>query len=521
MPTRPASALLPILVLAAAGILAAETSVGGRVVAHNGQRSVAMARVRVIARDVGRAGNFVTSIVAVTKTNEQGRYWFTGLPSARVSLGVERNGYFTKKAGAHDGDRIVPDCTQPEDCAQVDFEMGRAAAITGCIIDELGEPIGEARVTARTSADENRDSRRRASSDDRGVYRLANLRPGKYELRVQGSRSRRFREALEAEPIEVEVEEGDEIRSVQIVLHTSAEGQRRFQLSGRVTGVDLSGSGAHMIALRARRRGSFSMRLREDGSFSLGSVRPGKYALSYIHRADSIDPDGSLRLPLGSVEVNADISDLVLSPRPQTGLEGRVVFDQDLTAAGPPNADVDLVFRGDDGEHLASADAEPPDFEFETMGLAPGTYQVDVSRWWVAHSAYFVKEVRRGGKPVPDRTIDLAEGRVEQIEVVLSAEFATIHGRVKKPREEGEVRKAAQYRVGLKGAHVIRSVQADQNGKFAFDKVSPGDYRICAWRDLSARAVRDEAVWEEAGSAVRAFPVEAGSDIEIDLTAVP
>ena len=520
MPSPLRKALLPVLVLAAAGILVAETSVSGSVVTHNGRRTAALARVRVIARDAGHTDRFSSGIIAVTKTNEQGRYWFTGLPLPLVALSVERNGYYTKKSGGHDGARIVLDCAQPEDCAQVDFEMGRAAAITGRVIDELGEPIGEARVTARSSAAGDRDSRRDASSDDRGIYRIANLQPGKYELRVQGRRSRRFRGALAAKPTEVEVEEGDDIRGVQIVLHTRAEEERRYQLSGRLTGVDLSGSGRHMISLRSG-GGRTMVPLQDDGAFTLGSVRAGKHELSYVHLSHPTEPNGRLRLPLGSVEVNGDISGLVLSPRPQTGLEGRVVFDGGVLEGALPKTDIDLVFSGEDGMRLASTEAEPPDFEFEAMGLSPGTIQVGISRRWLAPSPFFVKEVRLDGKSLPGRTIELAEGRVEKIEVVLSTDFATVHGRVKKPREAGEVRQAAQFRVGLKGPHVIRSVQADQNGRFAFDKVPPGDYRVCAWRDLSARAVRDDDVWEEAGSAARAFPVEAGSDIEIDLTAVP
>ena len=235
MPTRPASALLPILVLAAASSLAAETSVSGRVVTRNGRRAVALARVSVIARDVSRPGNFTVSIIAVTKTDDQGRYWLTGLPSARVALGVERNGYYTQKAGGHEGERIVLDCTQPEDCSEVNFEMGRAAAITGRVVDELSEPIADARLSSMPTGAQDSDFRRRAASDDRGVFRLANLRPGKYELRVRGSRSRRFRDALEAERTEIEVEEGDEIRGVQIILRARAEEQRRFQFSGRLT----------------------------------------------------------------------------------------------------------------------------------------------------------------------------------------------------------------------------------------------------------------------------------------------
>ena len=329
MPSPLRKALLPVLVLAAAGILAAETSVSGSVVTHNGRRTVALARVRVIARDAGR---------------------------------------------------VVLDCTQPEDCAQVDFEMGRAAAINGRVIDELGEPVGDASPSTTTSASGDRDVRRRVSSDDRGIFRIANLEPGEYQLRVRGGRSRRFRGALEAEPTEVEVEEGDDIRGVQIVLHTRMEERQLFKVSGHLTGVDHSGSGAHMIALIGRGRGRSFVRLQEDGAFTAQNVRPGRYNVAYIHRSDSTESNGSRRVPLGSVEVTDDLVGLVLSPRPQTGLEGRVVFDRDVLAVGRPSGEVYLVFRGDDGEQVAAADAESPGFEFESMGLSPGTYEVDVSR---------------------------------------------------------------------------------------------------------------------------------------------
>ena len=242
------------MVLIASSVHAAETSVSGSVFASNGQRTSPLARARVIARDADHTDRFSSGIVAVTKTNEQGRYWLTGLPSARVALSVERNGYYTKKASGHEGERIVLDCTQPEDCAQVDFEMGRAAAINGRVVDELGEPVGDARLSTATAVSSGRDVRRPVSADDRGIFRIANLRPGKYQLRAVGSRSRRFREFLEAEPTEVEVEEGDEIRGVEIVLYQPQEERQLFKVSGRLTGVDYSGSGAHMIILRRRGR---------------------------------------------------------------------------------------------------------------------------------------------------------------------------------------------------------------------------------------------------------------------------
>jgi hypothetical protein len=120
----------------------------------------------------------------------------------------------------------------------------------------------------------------------------------------------------------------------------------------------------------------------------------------------------------------------------------------------------------------------------------------------------------------PPSYVVATEGRIEEIEVVLSAEYSRVHGCVKAGREEGRVITGGQYIVGLKNRDRVRSAQADQNGRFSFDQIPPGDYRICAWPLLRSGEIRDEQTWEAAGPAARSFPVEAGSDIEIDLTAV-
>jgi hypothetical protein len=64
-------------------------------------------------------------------------------------------------------------------------------------------------------------------------------------------------------------------------------------------------------------------------------------------------------------------------------------------------------------------------------------------------------------------------------------------------------------------------MQADQNGRFDFDRVVPGEYRICAWSDPDTQPIFDDKTWAAAGGAVRKFSVETGSEVEIDLTAVP
>jgi hypothetical protein len=95
---------------------------------------------------------------------------------------------------------------------------------------------------------------------------------------------------------------------------------------------------------------------------------------------------------------------------------------------------------------------------------------------------------------------------------------------VKAPGEAapgGAIRKGAQFQVGLAGPRGFRVVQADQNAEFVFERTVPGEYRICAWSDPDPQPIYDEKTWTAAGGAVRKFEVEAGSEVEINLTAVP
>jgi hypothetical protein len=114
-----------------------------------------------------------------------------------------------------------------------------------------------------------------------------------------------------------------------------------------------------------------------------------------------------------------------------------------------------------------------------------------------------------------------AEGVVDNFDIVVSDEMGRVYGRVKAATEQG-VQKGAQFLVAVQGPnHQTQVRQADQFGRFHFDDIAPGKYRICGWASLESRAAYNEKAWEQAGSAVREFAVEAGSDVEIDLTAVP
>lgn len=218
---------------------------------------------------------------------------------------------------------------------------------------------------------------------------------------------------------------------------------------------------------------------------------------------------------LGSANISGDISDLVLSPIVTTGLEGRVVIE-----SGEPFKTLDISLTGADAQGGESLSVDAPDYAFHREGLEPGDYHVRLRRRFLGENRLFPKEVRVEGKRSESATLRLTSGILKDVEIILSGDFSTIQGRVKAGLEGGELRKGAQYIVGLKGEGRVRTVQADQRGRFSFDKVTPGDYKIGAWEDIARGGMNRDEVWEKAGTAVREFPVEAGSDIEIDLTAV-
>jgi hypothetical protein len=507
-------------------------TVSGSVVAREGSRRPAVFRAEVIARESGSA-----EVAAVARTDREGRFLIPGLSSPKVVLSVRKVRYFTASVNGRDDENITLDCTVPADCNDVRFELGLGAVVSGMVRDEFGEPVLMAAVQANPPESTPPESGRPAGgrgpssiTDERGYFRLFGLRPGAYVLKAEGARRGPRSVRFQGEPVDIEVDEGREIHGVLITVR-QPENRRILTVSGKITGLDAAGSDRGFVMAEflspESRWGGFGTgtAVNPDGSFTIGGLSPGRYAFSYRARTDRPFDDLHDLLPLGIVEVHGDLSGLSLEPLPPTGFSGVLRFESD---GGPPETRV--LARSSNRWRAISAVAKAPDYRFEWTNLTPGTYRLELrpgNRGLAAgreSDAYFVRGIRRGGELAPAGDITLSEGKLEQVELLISSEFSRVYGRVKEAPAGGPgaaIRKGAQFQVGLSGPGGFRVLQADQNGRFEFVKVIPGDYRICAWSDPDAQAIYDEKTWAAAGDAVRKFPVEAGSDVEIDLTAVP
>ena len=501
--------LAALLASAAGPVTAASTFVAGSVFQMERGRPSPLAKVRVIARATD-----TKEILAATKTDARGRYELSGYLPAKVSFSARKHGYFVKTAGGRPDSEIVLECTSADPCGNLDFEMGRAAVVSGRVVDDFGEPLESVEVFM--AADDAGNSRTRVAgatqTDDRGLFRISGVKPGRYRVAAKARYVYSDNTQYRGEAALFEVDEGGEVSGIRIVLAPAKADS--FHVSGKLTGADLNAERFHWVELRtAGRSGDWtgmsqmtSHTVGGDGSFAFPGVHRGRYVLSYRQGNSTTG-----RRMLGVIEVNSDISGLILSPLPLTGVVGRVRFE-----TGAPPRTISLAFVSKEDLISPRVQAFAPDFEFERGDFLPGSYRVRA-----ASRDYYLKELRERGHAVSFRDFELRAGDIVQIEAVLADDFGYLHGHIRQPRAgEAEAASGTHFRVGLRSEDETRSVLADQNGRFAFLNVIPGSYRICAWSELVAADVMAEKVWNQAGSAVRAFDVEPGTEIEIDLTAV-
>jgi hypothetical protein len=152
--------------------------IAGRVVEGLSSRPVAGAIVSLFGAGPGTTPRAMT--------NANGYFVFRQLTKGSYSLTASRPGYVDGAPGRRrpGGTSAPVDIEEGQRVADVVIPLWRHATISGTVTDEAGEPIIGAQVTGlqqRLVGGAYRIGRRTvATTDDRGVYRLASLEPGEY-----------------------------------------------------------------------------------------------------------------------------------------------------------------------------------------------------------------------------------------------------------------------------------------------------------------------------------------------------
>jgi hypothetical protein len=475
----------------------------GRVVQGETGKPLRRALVRAFSAETPQGRSVSTDV--------DGRWQIKALPAGSYRVSVSKGGFVEIGYGQKrpfEGGKVL-DLVEGQTIEKVDVSLPRAGVITGQVLDEFGEPVTGARVSAmryRYVGGQRRLSGMGAgdTTDDIGQYRLHGLAPGEYfvsaamvaglmfgqsEDRVGYAQTFYPGTAVQSEAQRVTVSVGQETQQTNIPLSPS----RISRISGKA--VSASGKPIFRGFLMLASMGAGGIpnmttgtSLKPDGTFLFSSVTPGEYRIQLQHSPNSDETilNSLTATEFGSVAVTVadrDVTDLLVVTSPGATAAGRVAFEGDAKPTFSPQT----VFMGvvpiEFNMMLMSGTVRiREDWSFEATGLS-GRRRFRLN---APPPGWYLKSVTHEGTDITDTGLDFKEGgAVSGLEIVLTQRATELSGGV----QDANARPVTDYvivafstdsaRWGFQ-SRFIRSARPNQNGRFSIKGLPPDDYIVVA-----------------------------------------
>lgn len=544
--SRRALASLALLLLFAAHAYAqkeAPATVAGRVM--NGEKGVAGVAVVVVSADPSQ--RFKT--VARARTDAEGRYRIASVPPGRYAITPIAPAYVLQDYFTNFPPGKPLTLSAGDSVENTDFRIVRGGVITGRVLDADGNPV-VGQLVRLTPVDTERDrgrtyfvDSRDNSTDDRGVYRLYGLQPGRYRVSV-GSDGRTFRAAGakfyrktfypstadESQAKLVEIAAGDEAKDIDITLGAP---EKTFRVSGRFVLADtnqpvqVAGFGYGMIdPSSGRLSGDYSGgSSNARGEFQASGLAPGRYKLfatqSPLDNADWYSDATDFEI------TDSDVSGVVVKLRRGSSISGVVAVEgiSDRAAAARMLAGVRVYGFPDQSEQNATPGgyvrpiALSPDGSFIMTGVRPGKFRLSVNSE-VKGLAF--SRVELGGVVQRD-ALQVTEGaQVTGVRLVLVYGTAVLRGQLNLPggNDEGAALQGMRMvvvarRISGTDDHFTRGTEADTRGHFQLEGLAAGEYEV------TARAFNPNVRGPGLMSEPQRVSIAEGGDVTISLTLAP
>jgi protocatechuate 3,4-dioxygenase beta subunit len=426
------------------------------------------------------------------KTNADGQYRITNLPPGKYSIVAQVPGFASQEGAAGEFGREIrlESGDKPDN---IDFALVRGGVITGRVSDANNEAVVEQTVsltvlTARgwwSYSKPYSNDYEMMTTDDRGVYRIYGLPPGRYKVSVGeggGSSYRRLdygknyyphtyhpdvREESKAGI--VEVTEGGEVSGIDIKV---GRRERTYEASGRIVN---AATGQAQPGIKWGYDGSsvatFGAKSDETGGFKISGLIPGRYSVFAGCEGDFYSDKVEFEV------TDNDVTGLEIRRNQGAGLRGKIVVEgvNDPTTLGKLSQ-VTLSVMGNAPSRVDTARVEP-DGAFYFCGLRPGN--IKISAYSFQNPGFSLLRVERDGVDLSDG-IELSPGaQLTGVRVFFAHVTGVIRGQVTALNYElpHNVRLQIQARrVGSQGIPFI--AMTDDRGRFTFEGLAPGDYEL-------------------------------------------
>lgn len=480
-------------------------SVSGRVML--GDKPVP--RVAVMLTPAGAVSSNQRTPPARATTDDNGNYHLTKVPPGSYNvmpytpaLVVENEGLFGQP-----GKSLM--LGEGEEVDRVDFSLTKGGVITGRVTDAEGQPVIEQHVTL-VRVDE-RGQRMPGSyfnpfmfsTDDRGVYRLYGLTPGRYKVSVGdapdsgairmgfggGTYKRTFHPDVtdEARAAILEVRAGGETSDIDIKLGGAS---KTFVATGRVVDADSGKPLANLtygfgaVIGQQSTIGAYGWtnnRTNADGQFRIEGLNAGRYA-AFVVATEQVDFYSEPTV----FEVNdSDVSGLEIKVRRGSSISGLAVIE------GTNDAEVlakvsrlELRSFYNQTQELSAPRMAPisisPDGSFRITGLQAGKVQITFANYPSPPKGFSILRVEQDGV-MQHYGIEIGAGEnVSGVRVVIGYGTGVVRGQIK--IQGGERPPDLRFRVLARRLDDERTLtpvaMPDIRGSFRFENLMAGQYEI-------------------------------------------
>jgi len=482
----------------------------------------------------------------VARTDAEGRFVIERVPPGSYRLVAERVGFLRQFYGAQSpGGAGAPINLSPgQTVRNLDIRLTPQGVILGSVLDEYGDPVPRATVTAyragqRVSLGAGRggspagQTATTATTNDIGEYRLAGLTPGQYLVVATAQTARGGRgdfdpafggpgrgmaafstpaeedilptyypSTLDANSaVPVPVSPGQETGGVTIVLRRG----NLFRVQGRVAGAAPDQAAGIRVMLTPRGgMGQYLLgaartaQVRQDGTFELVRVAPGSYYLI----AQSLGRGGGGRggpqvegggaVGRATVDVaSGDVRDVVVTLVEPLTVSGTLRVEGQQTAAAQVQTLSLIPLERIPGLPVGTAAARVAQGAFKMTGVTPDVYYLAAGG--LPEGAY-LKSVRLNNQEVIEKGIDLTgvRGNV-MLDVTVSLKGAAVEGTVVRGGDPapGSWVLLVSDPIRPSQPYLNRSAAADQEGKFAIRGLAPGAYKLYAFAEAQPEISSD------------------------------
>ncbi|MDR3698673.1 MAG: carboxypeptidase-like regulatory domain-containing protein [Candidatus Sulfopaludibacter sp.] len=466
-----------------------------------------LARALIVVQPVSGGKGATQSL----RTNPNGVFEFPPMPAGAYLITASRRAFapvqYGQKGWKSSG---VPVVLEEARETNLRIALPRYGAITGRIVDENDVGLPEHDVIAYRNA-RPPVMVGKASTDDRGVYRIFGLEPGAYMIR---SATKMYDDGGYLPTFYKDATTADGARPVEVVLDQDVPDITvrptpgcLYSLGGSI--YNPGGGRAPLTVTLVSDMGSESVSTDANGRYKFSPVAPGKYEL--YAQAQGGRTQGAMAA-FQPVEIDRDQSDLNFSLRPQP--EVQFAFE-DPKGAPFDSSSVQVLAR--QKQLSGEGAAQFLSLTDNRHTFAPGRWEFSLPPNYAFYVAAFRgpnRETRAGERADGWNEVVLTQSAL--VKFVLSGNPAAVHGAVtnaaRDPVAGVPVYLEPYDAEGRRRAGDLRMVRTDVQGQFRFTGLAPGAYRLLGTFEFQ---MPDASTMDAAGALV--IRAEEGAELAQDV----